>query len=696
MHLREAALAVLQLKVLVTFAAERSTVTPVQQVIGLISELKKEVTQEGVKQADTYAKFACFCKDKSTAVSDNILKGKDELTKLSCKFEEASAQIKEKQEKLKKAINKKVELKNEYTDAKARLTRETGQYEKSDADMAEAISSLEKAITSLESSQPAATGFMVTKQAVKRNLALAEAMRLVDDGPKWSSMTSFLQEDISVDPSDPEYKFHSQSIIDILQELEKKIKTKKNEADAAWAKSKKNIDDIIQGSNKEQDLNEKVMSALKIDIDNLITEASTVRGYLVEASASLQDDKAYMKELTDMCESRAKEWDQRTKVRAGELTALSKALDIMKDTGGGESSGEGSLLLLQRRQASSPSSQSAHQALAFLQSGAVKSNSQDLTQHVLDTLRKEGRRLRSRTLSTLAMRVASDPFAKVKTLIQNLIERLISEATQEATKKGFCDKAGADSAQQRDFHHSEVKKLNAALRGLESSDGSLNLEVEDLKASIATLGQSLKDARESRAAEKEDNLKAIKTAKDGAKATKQAISLLKGFYRVAARSKALVQVQASPLDDTAGAGFKGTYKGKQQAAKGIIGLLEVIKNDFLHTEQAITDQEKQAVSEYSKFIETTKSDIAAKTTQIELVEEDLAGTKTKLASQLEDLKTNMNLVDNALKEMTKNSAMCVENGQTYEQRKLKREEEMAALKKALCTLDTEGIEDGCT
>jgi len=226
MHLREAALAVLQLKVLVTFAAERSTVTPVQQVIGLISELKKEVTQEGVKQADTYAKFACFCKDKSTAVSDNILKGKDELTKLSCKFEEASAQIKEKQEKLKKAINKKVELKNEYTDAKARLTRETGQYEKSDADMAEAISSLEKAITSLESSQPAATGFMVTKQAVKRNLALAEAMRLVDDGPKWSSMTSFLQEDISVDPSDPEYKFHSQSIIDILQELEKKNQNK--------------------------------------------------------------------------------------------------------------------------------------------------------------------------------------------------------------------------------------------------------------------------------------------------------------------------------------------------------------------------------------------------------------------------------------------------------------------------------------
>merc|ERR1719311_847517 len=62
-----------------------------------------------------------------------------------------------------------------------------------------------------------------------------------------------------------------------------------------------------------------------------------------------------------------------------------------------------------------------------------------LKEKVIKSLVASGSKLGSAVLSSLAMRVAADPFIKVKKLIQDLIERLVTEAAEEATKKGWCD-----------------------------------------------------------------------------------------------------------------------------------------------------------------------------------------------------------------------------------------------------------------
>merc|ERR1719409_1211005 len=76
--------------------------------------------------------------------------------------------------------------------------------------------------------------------------------------------------------------------------------------------------------------------------------------------------------------------------------------------------------------------------VAFVQEAAVQK--EDPARRVAITmLKKSGRNLKSQLISLLAMRLAADPFAKVKDLIQQLIERLLSESSDEATKKGWCD-----------------------------------------------------------------------------------------------------------------------------------------------------------------------------------------------------------------------------------------------------------------
>jgi len=714
--------------------SELVTITPVEQVIKLMTDMKAEAEAEGEKEAKTYETFTCFCKDKTMSIAASIMKGKDDCHEHAAGFEEKSADITKKQDELKDEITKKVNLESEKKDRELQLVQDTAAYEASEADLTKAISLLERAIKRLESSKPTESLFAIG-QSVKKSLALAEALKLIEAGPRW---TSFLQDVSGVDPKDPQYKFHSEDIITVLKKLLEEFKNKKTTADGDWATTKKSHEDTIAKLGEELDLNAKVRDSLKVDIDTMIGEAADVRGKLVKATSQLQDDEAYMKELTEMCEVRARDWDQRTTMRAGELAALSKAIEIMTDKvkDNDKLANKRVLLLLQHQTQSVPAQKkvnksltlshvagartneskitlvrnnrttlkynrstfnsSSAKAMNFFQTSLVRSHTQESSQLALEVLRQESNRIHSVALSTLVMRIAADPFAKVKTLIQKLIERLIEEATQEATKKGFCDKALADGEQERDFRYAAVKKLSAALQTLEAKKGALELEIDDLTDSIATLDSALKEATANRAAEKEDNLKSMKAAKDGLKAVTEAMNILKDFYRQAARARVFLQGHATPLQaDTKGAGFSGAYKGNQAGSKGIIGLLEVIKSDFERTIKTTSQSEEKAATEQAKFSQSTTADVTSKTTKKECDVEDLAKTDSTIASKMEDMQTNMDLMGEALKDLQKHQSMCVNHGQTYADRKAKREEELAALKKALCSLDAEGVEDGC-
>merc|ERR1719443_773224 len=52
---------------------------------------------------------------------------------------------------------------------------------------------------------------------------------------------------------------------------------------------------------------------------------------LTETSATLTDDQNYLKDLTEKCNAKSKEWDQRSQMRQDELTALTTALTIVKN-----------------------------------------------------------------------------------------------------------------------------------------------------------------------------------------------------------------------------------------------------------------------------------------------------------------------------------------------------------------------------
>jgi peptidoglycan hydrolase CwlO-like protein len=338
-------------------------------------------------------------------------------------------------------------------------------------------------------------------------------------------------------------------------------------------------------------------------------------------------------------------------------------------------------------------SEAVRRPISFLQSLRTSEGSIEAKEQALALLTREGERLGSLARTALAQRSAADPFAKVKGLIQKLIERLLAESRAEATKKGFCDTELGKARKERDFRREETNDLSSELEGLEAKEDALTEEIKLLTSQIKTETTVLKETTKERKEEKEANMKTLSTAKDGLDAVNNALLLLRSFYKQAAKA---AFVQASPVDeDTQGAGFSGSYKGNQSGSKAVLGLLETIASDFDRTIRTTEAAEKTAAEEFVEFVQASKSSIGSKTTKKELDEQDLKTTKTSLKTKMENLQTAQNLLDDALKELEELKPTCIDSGMSYADRVKKREEEMEALKKALCILDEKKVEAEC-
>jgi len=669
----------------------------------LLTSLKADVEAEGKAEAQAYDKFACWCRDTTKSKSDSILNGRDNIEELSAEIQEKTAQKEESEAELKDRQANAEAMAKELQETKARFEKAQVEYDAEAADLSKAIRGLENAIQAMEGSKP--TSLLAIRSTIADSLALASVMNLISE-PKRAAVSAFLQ--TRVDPADPTYAYHSQGIIDTLNQLLKEFRSEKATLDEEWGKAKSTYESTIQSLGNKISENATAMDNLVSLISDLTGKIAAARQSLVTAEGMLKDDQLYVKDMTKRCEVRAKDWDQRSQLRADELQALSEALEILtkKVTTLDTEANKRALLQQAHPEKAELANVARHEPMAFvqeaLQSGAHGAHglrgaatAQARQEEIVRMLGQEGRRLRSTALSALAMHLSADPFGKVKTLIQQLIERLLKEATAEATKKGFCDTELGKAEKDRDFRLQETSKLDAELK-------SLNLKAEELAEEARLLGDAVKglrsdlgEATTARDEEKAENVKTMKLSKEGYLAVKEAIAVLKTFYARAGRAKAFVQF--SPIDEAAGsdAGFEGAYKGKQERSKGIIGMLEVIISDFDRTNRKTEEAEAKSHSEFVDFDRTARSDISGKETKKALDEEDLKTTLDTIATKMDDLKTQQELLDSALKRLEELKPMCIDTGMSYEDRVQKREEEIAALKKALCILDGEGVEAEC-
>jgi len=385
--------------------------------------------------------------------------------------------------------------------------------------------------------------------------------------------------------------------------------------------------------------------------------------------------------VTTECEQKAADWDQRSKARADELTALADAHSTLEEGAAGQYSANKKLNLAQK-------------ASSFLQVRNSDEMQMAATAGAQKLLAKVAKALHSPVLSVTAMKVKllADHFVKVRGIIKDLIQKLQDDAESEATQKGFCDTNMAAALGDRDTANAQIEEAMATISKLTAEEAELTQSTQDLKKAIAENLKALNEATELRNSEKADNEATIETADEGKTAVELAINILKEFY-----DNAFIQTgkytppnadrSGKTVADRAPEVFSGEYRGSQGASKGIMGLLDVILSDFERTIETTETEEETAQSAFESFEEATKTDNEDKEGEIDTNDKRVSDIEDELVETEDDKGDATKLKENALTELKKLKPMCVEGEETYAQRVAKREKEIEALKQAMTLLD---------
>jgi len=655
-------------------AAGQEKVTPVQKVIGMLNDMLAKGQKEKDEEQVRFATYQQFCESTEAEKTRNIASGKSAIDQLHAAGEKAGADAMVAAGEIAKLGGDIDEWSGQRDEANQLRAKDKADYEVVHADYSNAMDAVERALNVLRSSP--GQSFAQVKPALLQLQSLdrvpAKAKQVIVSFLQ-RTPTEMIEEGIMGAPEAAHFESSSGGVINMVEELGDKFKAErydleKEEAKKAHAGSMiaQGFTDNIERASRENGEKEAFMAQRTKD-------QAQAQGDHADTVATLAADEQFLSDLTTECKQKASDFASRQELRAGEIVAVSKAIEIMS----GSAVGGGTQHL--------PSL--VQDAIALVQ---LRSNAQSPLQgRVAVFLKERAVRQNSRMLSLIAARVADDPFNKVKKMIEDMVTKLMEEANEEAEHKGFCDTEMGTNQNTRDAKTAGVEKLTAKIEELNADIKQLAEEVSELGAAVAASDAAVAEASALRSAEHAKNVATIADARVAGEATARALTVLKEFYGKASGATALLMFGSSVPG--APETFSKPYTGMGGSNTGVVGMLEVIQSDFVRLDTETTDSEDKAARAQEEFLRDSSKDKAVKSADIKAKTNHKTQCESDLETSQKDLKGTQAELDAALEYYEKLKPSCVDAVETYEERVARRNEEVESLKDAFKILSGEDI-----
>merc|ERR1740133_206977 len=362
-------------------------------------------------------------------------------------------------------------------------------YDATHKDYSESVDALERAIAVLKKQDTDRTQAALTQVAQSARIP-AKARATVE---------AFLAEDdAGIGVSAPEangYESRSGGIIEMLEKLLDEFIAERTALEKEETNSKQAYDMLMQDlkSQLRQDTND-IETSTETKAKKLEAKAKG-EGDMGDTADQMADDTKYLEDLTATCGEKSKAFEARQQLRAEELEAIEKAIEIVSSGAVSGNAGKHLPALIQTKNGN-----------AFAQLRTTLSHDQA---RVVQYLQRRSKELNSRVLGMLAVRASEDPFAKVKKMIKDLIVKLLEEANEEATHKGWCDTELGTNEQTRKEKTESVETLHAEIDELQASLAMISEQITELTQAVADLDAAVAKATGTRETEKDKNTETI-------------------------------------------------------------------------------------------------------------------------------------------------------------------------------------------
>lgn len=647
----------------------------------MMEDMKEKGTKEMKEEQAQFAEFSQFCEltlaDKARSIGDAT----DKIETLEAEIAQAGSEAERLGAEAAQHAAEAKAAQEEKTEATEVRSKERADFQTTHEDYTESIDAIGRAMKALKEkkevslAQLAATRTRVSRMPTEVADQIDALLATAKEEP------SLLAEGVgSQAPKPKTYEFQSGGVISMLESLQDKFVDERNTLETE-EQAKKHAYELLaqrlEAQSVQSDKEEQEKTQFKAK--KMQTKASST-AELEETKAEKESDVKYSTDLKATCDKKASAFKVRQQTRKEELEAISKAQEIIS---GGAVSGNAKKhlpSLLQQKAVTTVT------ALAFLRSEHAETGQrgQRGQDQVARFLQQKATQLDSRMLSALAVRVAADPLAKVKTMIEQLVVKLNEQGKAEATKQAWCETELSTTKQTQDTKSDGVESLTAEMDQLKASIAKLGDETTTLATELSELEAAMTKAADLRTKEKEKNAVTIKEAKEAQEAVAQALQVLKEFYAKASDATALVQTKERAQPEVFG---DEPYTGMGGESGGVIGMMEVIESDFARLETETTSAEEASKKEYDEFMEDSKMDKASKEAAVKQKTSKKSSQAQELSAADGDLQNTQKELDAANAYYEKLRPDCVDTGKSYAERKAQREQEMKDLKEALEMLE---------
>jgi len=500
--------------------ASGTKVSPVQKVLQLMDECRGKILKDLSVEQAAMDQYMLFSHKEIGAKANAIKSATRDIQDLEATISENDAIILESTQEVADLGSRIAAKQGELGSATSNRDSQHAEFAAAEKELLDAVGMTERAVAQLKEgvsfTQVDSNGMQNLEVALQR---IIDSEAIIADAPK-ERLQAFLQsadassqgDELAVSfktalrqPEQKAFESKSGAILETVEGMQKKAE------DQLAALRKKEMENNHAFEMLADSLNNEISQATaKLQANQSLKAASEEK--LAQAQEDLGstkktkgDDEAYSATTKQECQMKSQEFEERMISAKGELGAIAKATDILKNG-----------------------------VVALVQTGGqavVSRHVRSTTQFASDD---EDRRLRAATqlrnlgvqyhkigFMELATAVASDPFVKIRGLVEDMIAKLQAEAAEEASHKAFCDQEMGKSTAAKKIKETKMEKHQTRMDQASSEIAELTAAVQRLESEVAEIDAAMAEATQQRTTENQANTQAMSDFRQSADAYKK-------------------------------------------------------------------------------------------------------------------------------------------------------------------------------
>jgi len=713
--------------------AERSSA--IGKVVEMLKEMQEQLGEDTEGEKKQYEDWKALTEDAIKKAKVVVTENTDKVKKLTASMEAATATKTAKEQELSRAADAMIKVqaqlkaaqeqraseKTTYTGNVAELQKGSeaiglaiekvnGMFQKKEAALLEesveafdptppgtgliqATKSLRTALNAgagelLDSSQQRLITKLFSVAGEQRRNLRAQAQP--EEAPAFvqlSSETAFVQEseeeeDLDfTDDSESQQQTNPEALGGMLNDVKKETDGEKDKAAKAEVKSAEAFADLAEKLEKDVEAKEDAVKELKAVISSSQEEASKAKNEISLAQRTLKVTSAQVSQLNISLTDKKNDFVAKSQSRVKEKEAVDEALTILnpekKKAAFLQMSSSHAAVKLHAaasflQMSSSHSAVNLHVGVApsFLQLGDDFSEEVEVPQtEVTESPPSPALGgLTSLLLQSHSGMGKEDILRKVKEMIREMLEKLEGTQAEDMKKAEWCKREMEHSEKTKADKTSRADKVSSKKMAVDSELASLSSTTGGGKGKLAAMKDELLKATELRQQEKEKASADLVMYEEDRTVLEKALVVL---HRVYGKS-------GSGASDGDGTGHAVSGKGS-----GVVGLLEMQRDNFKNMEEETEKGEKDSQADFEEMKSTSEitimnfeKDLAFALRKETKLKEEVTRANADLASYNKEIQA----VDEYIAELNQ---QCAVSGMSPEEKMQKRKQQLASLKEAL-------------